>query len=105
MPAARAKPGVKPGDVLTFDGFGFGPVTPDNPAGKIVGAPNATQSTFKASFAGVPATVNYSGLVVGFVGPYEFNVVVTKVAAGDAVPFTFTLGENSTPQSLLIAVQ
>jgi len=95
---------AKPGDTILFYGVGFGPVTPDNPAGQVNQQTDTLQSDFKASFAGVPATVNYSGLVHGFVGLYQFNVVVPSVAASDAVPFTFTLGGASAPQTLLVAV-
>lgn len=96
---------AKPGDTITFYGVGFGPVTPDSPAGQIVQQTDALQSTFRASFAGVPATVTYAGLVRGFVGLYQFNVVVPNVAASDAVPFTFSVGNTGSPQSLVVAVQ
>ena len=101
VPTARAKPG----DTITFYGVGFGPVTPDSPAGQIVQELDTVQSPFKAFFAGVPATVNYSGLVKGFLGLYQFNVVVPTVPGNDATPFTFTLGGANAPQTLLIAVQ
>ena len=97
---------AKVGDVITFYGVGFGAVTPDNPAGQINRQLDTLQSVFKISIGGVPATVNYSGLVYGFVGLYQFNVVVPGVAANDAVPVTFTVGTTSAPQTtLLIAVQ
>ena len=101
VPTARAKPG----DTITFYGVGFGPVTPDSPAGQIVQQLDTVQSPFKAFFAGVPATVNYSGLVKGFLGLYQFNVVVPTVPGNDATPFTFTLGGSNALQTLLIAVQ
>ena len=101
VPTARAKPG----DTITFYGVGFGPVTPDSPAGQIVQQLDTLQSPFKAFFAGVPATVNYSGLVKGFLGLYQFHVVVPTVPANDATPFTLTLGGANAPQTLLIAVQ
>ena len=99
--AARAKPG----DVITFYGVGFGPVTPDIPAGRIVRQNNPTQATFQASFAGTPANIKYAGLVQGFLGLYQFNVEVPNVAASDTIPFTFTLGETKGQQTLLIPVQ
>jgi uncharacterized protein (TIGR03437 family) len=60
---------------------------------------------FQISFAGMPASVPYAGLVPGYLGLYQFNVVVPNVASSDAVPVTFTLGGASGPQTLLIPVQ
>jgi uncharacterized protein (TIGR03437 family) len=99
-PTARAKPG----DIIIFYGVGFGPVTPDIPAGQIVTVPNNLSQTFTASFAGVPATVNFAGLTGGYLGLYQFNVVVPNVAASDAVPFTYTLNGAAGPQNLIIAI-
>jgi len=100
VPTARAKPG----DIITFYGVGFGLVTPGNSVGQIVIEPNMLQSAFQAFFAGAPATVAYAGLVVGYVGLYQFNIVVPNVAASDTVPFTFSLGGTSGPQNILISV-
>ena len=98
VPTARAKPG----DVITLYGVGFGPVTPDNPAGLIEQVQNSLQGTFTASFGGTPAVVTYAGLAPGYVGLYQFNVTVPKVSAGDTLPFTFSLGGAAPPQSNLV---
>ncbi|MEO8097561.1 MAG: hypothetical protein ABI811_07645 [Acidobacteriota bacterium] len=100
-PTARAKPG----DTITFYGVGFGPVTPDSPAGRIVTGENHLQATFRASFGGVSATVTFAGLAGGFLGLYQFNVVVPNVAASDSVAFTYSLDGVSGPQSLVIAIR
>ena len=97
--AARAKPG----DTIILYGVGFGPVTPDISAGVIVQQGN-TLAGFQAAFAGVPATVQFAGLVQGFLGLYQFNVTVPQVAAGDAVPFTFTLGGKAGTQTLILPI-
>jgi uncharacterized protein (TIGR03437 family) len=49
--------------------------------------------------------VTYAGFAPGYVGLYQFNVVVPNVAASDSVPLTFTLGGANGPQNLVIAVQ
>jgi uncharacterized protein (TIGR03437 family) len=100
VPTARAKAG----NTIMLYGVGFGSVTPNIPAGQIVTQSNALQSTFQASFAGVPATVSFAGLVGNFVGLYQFNVVVPNVAASDTVPFTFSLGGTKGPQTMIIAI-
>jgi uncharacterized protein (TIGR03437 family) len=96
---------ARAGDTITLYGIGFGTVTPDIPAGQIVQQTNALQSTFQVFFAGIPATVTYEGLAPGFLGLYQFNVVVPNVAASDSVPLTFTLAGTAGPQNLVIAVQ
>jgi uncharacterized protein (TIGR03437 family) len=96
---------ARPGDSITLYGIGFGPVTPDIPAGQIVQQTNDLQSQLQISFAGVAAKVTYAGLAPGYVGLYQFNVVVPAVAASDSVPVTFTLGGLKGTQSLVIAIQ
>jgi uncharacterized protein (TIGR03437 family) len=96
---------ARPGDTITLYGIGFGTVTPDIPAGQIVQQTNALQSAFQVFFAGIPATATYAGLAPGFLGLYQFNVVVPNVAASDSVPLTFTLAGAAGPQNLVIAVQ
>jgi uncharacterized protein (TIGR03437 family) len=100
VPTARAKPG----DTLVFYGIGFGPVTPDSPAGQIVTEANSLNANFQVSFAGTPATVMFSGLTGGFLGLYQFNVVVPNVAASDTVPFTFSLNGTAGTETLLISI-
>jgi uncharacterized protein (TIGR03437 family) len=96
---------ARPGDSITLYGIGFGLVTPNIPAGQIVQDSNALQSTLQISFGGVLATATYSGLAPGYVGLYQFNVVVPNVAASDTVPLTFTLAGAKGPQNLVIAIQ
>ncbi len=95
---------AKPGDTIVFYGVGFGVVTPDSPAGQIVTQANRLASTFQAAFAGVPATVTFAGLSGGYLGLYQFNVVVPNVAASDSVPFTYSLGGVPGTQKLIIAI-
>jgi uncharacterized protein (TIGR03437 family) len=104
-----AVPGVasaraKPGDTIVFYGVGFGTVTPDSPAGQIVTQANHLNGNFQAFFAGTPATVVFSGLTGGYLGLYQFDVVVPNVAASDTVPVTFSLGGSAGTQNLVIAI-
>ncbi len=101
--AATAR--AKPGDNLTLYGIGFGPVVPDTPAGQITQLLNSLQADFRFTIGGVPAVVTYAGLAPGYVGLYQFNVVVPKVGASDAVPVAFTLGGAGGSQTLVIAIQ
>lgn len=101
--AATAR--AKPGDNLTLYGIGFGPVIPDTPAGQIKQLLNALQADLRITIGGVPAVVTYAGLAPGYVGLYQFNVVVPKAGASDAVPVAFTLGGVSGSQTLVVAIQ
>jgi len=96
---------ARAGDTITLYGIGFGTVTPDTPAGQIVQQTNALQSALQVSFAGIPATVSYAGFAPGYVGLYQFNVLVPTVAASDTVPLTFSLAGTAGPQNLVIAIQ
>jgi hypothetical protein len=95
---------AKPGDTIILYGVGFGTVTPDSPAGQIVTQANQLAAKFEATFAGTPAKVNFSGLTGGYLGLYQFNVVVPKVAASDAVPFQFSLDGVAGTQTLITAL-
>jgi uncharacterized protein (TIGR03437 family) len=95
---------AKPGDTIVFYGVGFGTVTPDSPAGQIVTQSNSLSGNFQASFAGTPATVKFSGLTGGYLGLYQFNVVVPNVAASDTVPLTFSLNGTPGTQRMLISI-
>ena len=95
---------AKPGDTIVFYGVGFGTVTPNSPAGQIVTQSNRLNGNFQASFAGVPATVSFSGLTFGNLGLYQFNVVVPNVPASDTVPLTFSLDGTPGTQQMLISI-
>jgi len=64
------------GDTLTFYGIGFGPAIPDVPVGQIATQLARLPSSLQIVFNGVPGTVTYAGLAPGYVGLYQFNVIV-----------------------------
>jgi uncharacterized protein (TIGR03437 family) len=99
VPTSRAKPG----DVIMLYGIGFGNVSPNINAGVIVGQANSL-SGLQVFIGGQQATVQFAGLVQGFLGLYQFNVVVPNVAANDATPLTFMLNGASGTQSLILAI-
>ncbi|HEX3747663.1 MAG TPA: LamG-like jellyroll fold domain-containing protein [Bryobacteraceae bacterium] len=95
---------VTPGQTIILYGVGFGPVTPSIPAGQIAEQSNMLADSLQLSIGGMPAVLSYQGLAPGYVGLYQFNVVVPNVAASDFVPVTFTLGGFSGTQTLYLAV-
>lgn len=102
--AGLASQRAAPGQILTLYGVGFGPVTPDIPAGQIEEVSNTLAANFSISIGGVPAAVTYAGLAPAYAGLYQFNVVVPNVAPSDTVPVTFSLGGTSGTQTLYIAI-
>jgi len=96
---------AKPGQTIVFYGVGFGTVAPNSPAGQIVTVANSLNASFQIFFNGTAATVSFAGLVNGYLGLYQFNVVVPSVAASNAVPLTFSLNGAHTTQTLVIPIQ
>ena len=100
---------AKAGETIILYGIGFGNVTPSFSAGQIVTGANTLASSFLVNFGQTAATVTcgtcYDGLAPNFVGLYQFQLVVPNVAAGNSVPFSFTLGGANGSQKLFTAVQ
>jgi uncharacterized protein (TIGR03437 family) len=96
---------AKPGETIVLYGIGFGPVTPDTPAGQISTSLTKLNTTVQFLFGQTPVTsVPYAGLAPSAVGLYQFNVVVPSIANSDTVPLTFTLGGVNSAQTLYTAV-
>jgi uncharacterized protein (TIGR03437 family) len=95
---------AKPGDTIIVYGVGFGPTSPNINAGQIASASNSLAMPLQVSFAGTAATLTYEGLAPGYVGLYQFNIVVPNVANNDFTPLTFTLGGSAIGQTLYTAI-
>ena len=104
IPGLTSRP-ANPGETIVLFGLGFGPVTPNVPAGQLAEQSTSLTTNFTASIGGVATVAPYAGLAPGFAGLYQFNIVVPQVPAGNAVPFTFTLGGTAGTQTLYLAVQ
>ena len=100
VPTARAKPG----NVIIMYGLGFGPVSPVLNAGTLVSQTNTLLPNFTCAFAGTAATVQFAGLVQGYTGLYQFNVVIPNIAANDATPFTYTINGTAGTQALILPI-
>lgn len=93
---------AKPGDTIVLYGIGFGgglPAGQKATSGEILPA-----GDFQISIGGTQATVSYAGLAPGYVGLYQFNVVVPGVPANDLTPVAFTLGGVAGTQTLYTAI-
>ena len=96
---------AKPADTLIIYGIGFGDVVPGVPSGQLAEEQNTLAAPCDVYFGNVKATLQYAGLAPGYLGLYQFNVVVPEVPASDLVPLTFTLNGNPGSQTLYIAVE
>lgn len=103
IPGRTSRP-AKPGDVVILYGIGFGPVTPDIPAGQLVAESNMLSSKFVITIGDETGTVQYAGLAPTFTGLYQFNVVVPQIAPGSA-PISFSVGSTTGTQHLYLAVE
>jgi uncharacterized protein (TIGR03437 family) len=95
---------AKPGETILMFGVGFGPVTPNIPAGVIATGDSQLSLPFEISFGQTQAQLSYFGLAPTFVGLYQFNVTVPAVPDSDLVPLTFNLGDTPGMQTLFTAV-
>jgi uncharacterized protein (TIGR03437 family) len=93
-----------PGEVITLYGVGFGPVTPNIPAGQLVQQLNSLSLPLQMEIGGMPASFDYDGLAPNYTGLYQLNVTVPNVSADNALPLSFNLGGVKGTQTLYIAV-
>lgn len=94
---------AKPGETIVIYGIGLGPVTPNTPAGQIV-TQSGQLSGLRILFGQTAAQVPYAGLAPGYVGLYQFNIVVPAVADSNLVPLAFFLDGAAGVQTLYTAV-
>ncbi|MGB7762688.1 MAG: IPT/TIG domain-containing protein [Bryobacteraceae bacterium] len=95
---------ARPNETIVIYGIGFGTVTPATPAGQIVSGSTQLTAPLQVWFGSSPAQLSYAGLAPGYVGLYQFNIVVPAVADSDLVPLTFSLGGVAGTQTLYTAV-
>jgi uncharacterized protein (TIGR03437 family) len=94
-----------PGEIMSFFGNGFGAVIPSPNQGQVVQQMNQLATPLQIFFGQTQATVQYAGLAPGFLGLYQFNVVVPNIPDSDSVPVTFALGNFAGAPTLYTAVK
>jgi len=92
-PVASQNP-AHSGEVITFYGVGFGPVTPLPATGAPAGAspPSIMRPAPSVTINAHNATVEFAGLSPGSVGLYQFNVVVSDQVGNGNLNVFFTIG-------------
>ena len=98
-----SRPAV-PGEILQIYATGLGPTSPAVPAGQLVAtpAPLADPSQLSVTVGGVPATVQYAGLV--FAGEYQVNLVMPQLPDGEHALLA-TIGGVTSQTGILIPVK
>jgi uncharacterized protein (TIGR03437 family) len=96
---------AKPGETIVMYGNGFGPVTPNIPAGELAVGNSQLVASLEVLFGETQAKLAYYGLSPGLVGVYQFDVVVPAIPDNDLVPVTFKLGGVAGTQVLYTAVK
>ncbi len=98
---------AKPGEMIISYGVGFGATNPAVAAGQITAGLAPLADPFVMTIGGVPLTAPqlvYAGLAPGFVGLYQFNVIVPDVPDGDQA-VTMRVGSVTVPQTLFLSVK
>lgn len=105
FPGIPSRP-ARPGDLITTYGIGFGETNPATPPGTIVSALNSIPGlTVRIGTADLPASsISYAGLTPGFIGLYQFNLLVPNLPDGDH-PVEFRLNGELLPQTLFIRIR
>jgi uncharacterized protein (TIGR03437 family) len=98
---APARP-VKPGEIVTLFGVGFGQTSPAVPAGKVYSGSAPLISLPQLTVGGVPAVVTYGGIVAA--GLYQLNVTVPSTGSGDQL-LQALAGGVETPLGVFLTVQ
>jgi uncharacterized protein (TIGR03437 family) len=95
---------AKAGDVIIVYGVGFGDVTPAISPGVVVSAQNSLVAPVSVQFGNTSSMLIYQGLSPGYVGLYQFNIVVPTVPDGD---YQINVSQNGTalPQTFYLTVQ
>jgi uncharacterized protein (TIGR03437 family) len=73
----------RPGDIVSIFALGAGPTNPPTQAGLTATQNSPITLLYQVKIGGVPATVNFAGILANTIGLYQLNVVIPNVPAGD----------------------
>jgi uncharacterized protein (TIGR03437 family) len=104
VPNVPAAPAL-PGETVVFYGIGFGGVTPAISPGQVAQGQTSVATPVQFFFGDLSARVDYAGLAPGYVGLYQFNVVVPSGTPSGDVPLRIVSGTDPIQQSLYLTVR
>ena len=102
--APTATTPAKPGETIILYATGLGSTSPSVDAGTLTTQLASLTSPYTVTIGGQQATVSFAGLIPGFAGLYQLNVVVPDVADGDQA-VTIQIGGATSPSTNYITVQ
>jgi len=94
---------AKPGDVVTIFALGCGPTDPATQAGVIAAQTSPLALPYQVNIGGVPAKVLFGGALAGYIGFYQFNVMIPNLTPGDQ-PIELIVDGVPNAQNLYITV-
>jgi uncharacterized protein (TIGR03437 family) len=94
---------VEAGEVLMLFGVGFGPTTPQVPAGQAFSGAAPTNSPVTITIGGVTANVAFSGITEA--GLYQFNLTVPPGTGSGDQPLQATVNGVRTPDGPVVSVR
>jgi uncharacterized protein (TIGR03437 family) len=94
---------VKPGETLILYGVGFGPTTPQVPAGRVFSGVASTNSAVVITLGAAVADVAFSGITEA--GLYQFNLTVPPNTSSGDQSLQATVNGVQTPLGPVVTVQ
>lgn len=99
-------PAAKPGDTITLYGIGWGAVSPSIAVGNVNDQFTKLSGKLVIRMSQIDVSnIQYQGLAGGFVGLYQFNIVVPANAPDGDLPLEITIDGTPTGQTLFLAVK
>jgi uncharacterized protein (TIGR03437 family) len=95
---------ARPGDLIVAYGIGFGDVTPSILPGVIAQQSDTLVNPVTISFGATNATLAYAGLSYGFIGLYQFNILVPSTLANGEYRINVTQNGTEVPQTMYLTV-
>ena len=95
---------AQPGESIQIYATGLGPTTPAVPPGQLVASPAAISNLtqLKVTVGGVPATLQYAGIVAP--GEYQINLIVPPQSTGDQA-IVLSIGGASSASSVDLPIE
>jgi uncharacterized protein (TIGR03437 family) len=95
--------GARAGDVVALYGVGFGPTTPDVPAGRPFSGAAPTNNPVQLLINNLPVTPSFAG--ISSAGLYQINLVIPAGAGTGDVPLTAMVGGVQTQGGVVLSLQ
>ena len=103
----QALDAVRPGQIVSIYGTGFGPTNPTTGTGELPSGIARTTEVANVTYDGRPldaANVLYAGITPGLAGVYQLNLMIPLNARNGNIPIRVRLGLQSSPEGSFLRV-